>query len=404
MLRLRPSHAAIAITISACATVLCQQPSQSSKPLTPPMGWNSWNHFGKNVTEEDIRAAADALVTSGMRDAGYIYVNLDGSWEGDRDSNGMLHVNPAKFNDMKSLADYIHSKGLKFGIYSSPGPVTCGGFTASYQHEEQDARMFAEWGVDFLKYDLCSYRQSITGQGLEKERELDIAAYEKMHQALIKTGRPIIYSLCQYGLDNVWEWGPKVGATMWRTTDDIKDNYESMSNYGFSQAGLSKYVSPGHWNDPDMLQIGNGGMNADEYRTQMSLWALVAAPLLAGNDLTQMDDTARSILLNKEVIAVDQDPLGRAGDRVWAAGPFELWARPLQDGAVAVGLFNRLGGVAQMTFKLSDIGWSGHALARNLWTHQDLGSIGESFTTTVPRHGVVMLLLKKPADAFVNAH
>jgi alpha-galactosidase len=404
MFEIRTSYAAIIITIAVCATAPCQQHSQSSWPLTPPMGWNSWNHFGKNVTEEDIRAAADALVASGMRDAGYIYVNLDGSWEGDRDSNGMLHVNPAKFNDMKNLADYIHSKGLKFGIYSSPGPVTCGGFTASYQHEEQDARMFAEWGVDFLKYDLCSYRPFITGQGLEKERELDIAVYEKMHRALIKTGRPIIYSLCQYGLDNVWEWGFQVGATMWRTTDDVKDNYQWMSNYGFSQAGLSKYVSPGHWNDPDMLQIGNGGMNADEYRTQMSLWAIVAAPLLAGNDLTQMDDITRSILLNKEIIAVDQDPLGRAGDRVWATGPFELWARPLQDGAIAVGLFNRLGGPAQMTFKLSDIGWTGPALARNLWTHQDLGSIGGSFTTTVPRHGVVLLLLKKPVDAYVNAH
>jgi alpha-galactosidase len=216
-----------------------------------------------------------------------------------------------------------------------------------------------------------------------------------MHQALIKANRPILYSLCQYGLDNVWEWGPKVGATMWRTTADVKDTYELMTVIGFAQAGLAKYVNPGHWIDPDMLEIGNGGMNVEEYRTQMSLWAMLAAPLLAGNDLTQMTDETKSILMNKEVIAVDQDPMGKAGDRVRAVGPLELWSRPLKDGRVAVALFNRLQGPSKMTFKLSEIGWNGPAKARDLWTHEDVGKITDSYTANVPRHGVVMLILRK---------
>ena len=362
------------------------------------MGWNSWNHYGKKVTEADVRAAADAMVSSGMKDAGYVYVNLDGSWEGERDSAGVLHVNPAKFGDMKALADYIHSKGLKFGIYSSPGPVTCGGFTASYQHEEQDAKMFAAWGADFLKYDLCSFRAIMNKESNgdeDKARKIQQAAYEKMDQALVKAGRPMLYSLCQYGLDYVWEWGPTVGATMWRTTGDIKDTWDSMTNNGFSQAGFSKYVNPGHWIDPDILEVGNGGMNATEYTTHLSLWAMLAAPLLAGNDLSTMSDETKSILMNKEVIAVDQDPLGKAGDRVWAVGQLELWSKPLKDGAVAVALFNRVTGPTKMTFTLSDIGWQGPAKARDVWAHKDVGVITDSFTATVPRHGVVMLVLRK---------
>jgi alpha-galactosidase len=384
-----------ALILGNAAAVSAQQMTELPLATTPPMGWNSWNHFGKKVTEADIRAAADALVASGMRDAGYVYVNLDGSWEGERDAAGQLHPNPTKFGDMKALVAYVHSKGLKFGIYSSPGPVTCGGFVASYQHEEQDAKMFADWGVDFLKYDLCSYHTFMAGLDPADSRALDEAAYEKMHQALIKANRPILYSLCQYGLDNVWEWGPKVGATMWRTTADVKDTYELMTVIGFAQAGLAKYVNPGHWIDPDMLEIGNGGMNVEEYRTQMSLWAMLAAPLLAGNDLTQMTDETKSILMNKEVIAVDQDPMGKAGDRVRAVGPLELWSRPLKDGRVAVALFNRLQGPSKMTFKLSEIGWNGPAKARDLWTHEDVGKITDSYTANVPRHGVVMLILRK---------
>jgi alpha-galactosidase len=255
--------------------------------------------------------------------------------------------------------------------------------------------MFADWGADFLKYDLCSYHKFIVALSPDEARAAEIAAYEKMHEALIKAGRPMLYSLCQYGFDYVWEWGPKVGATMWRTTGDVKDTYESITNIGFAQAGLSNYVGPGHWIDPDMLEIGNGGMNAEEYRTQMSLWAMLSAPLLAGNDLTQMSDETKSILLNKEVIAVDQDPLGKAGDRVWSIGSLEFWAKPLQDGAVTVAFFNRLEAINKMSFNLSDLGWRGPAKVRDLWKHEDLGTITGNFAVNVPRHGVVMLVLRK---------
>ena len=254
------------------------------------MGWNSWNHFATRVTDKDVRTAADEIVSSGMKDAGYIYVNIDDAWQGKRDAQGNIQPN-SKFPDMKALADYVHSKGLKIGIYSGPGPKTCGGYTGSYQHEEQDAKQYAAWGFDYLKYDLCSYHEIMKKAApgdQAKQYQMMRDAYEKMHKALQSTGRPIYFSLCQYGWDSVWKWGPTVGGNSWRTTDDIEDNYMSMSNIGFSQAGLSKYAGPGHWNDPDMLEIGNGGMTADEYRTHMSLWALLAAPLLAGNDLSQM--------------------------------------------------------------------------------------------------------------------
>lgn len=366
---------------------------------TPPMGWNSWNHFGKTVTDADVREAADMLVATGMRDAGYIYVNIDGSWEGYRDANGVLNPNPQKFPDMKALADYIHSRGLKFGIYSTPGPATCGNFTGSYGFERQDAKMFASWGVDFLKYDQCSLNAIMMAQGgndLNKQRQIMEAAYEKMHQALVDTGRPIVFSLSVGGRHDVWQWAPRVGGNMWRTTHDIKDDYLSMCDIGFSQTGISKYAGPGHWNDPDMLEVGNGGMTNDEYKTHMSLWSILAAPLLAGNDLTHMSDETRNILMNREVIAVDQDALGKQGDRVWAIDGRELWSKPLQGGSVAVALFNRVNAPSLMTFHLSDLGWSGPAVARDLWKHADAGTIDEAYTTAVPRHGVVMLLLRKP--------
>lgn len=366
---------------------------------TPIMGWGSWNHYGKTITEAEVRANADALVSSGLKDLGYVFVNVDGSWEGERDANGVLQSDHRKFGDMKLLGNYIHSKGLKFGVYSSPGPLTCGGYTASYQHEEQDAKMFASWGADYLKYDLCSFRvyMKLAAQkgGHSASTAAEIAAYERMHQALIKAGHPIYFALCQYGLDYVWEWGPKVGATMWRTTGDIKDTWESMSTIGFAQAGLAKYINPGHYIDPDSLEIGNGGMKADQYRLHMSLWSMLAAPLILGNDLTKLTPETMSIIGNKEVIAIDQDPLVKAGDRVWAVGQLELWARPLKDGAMAVALFNRNQGITTMSFKVSDIGWTGPAKARDVWAHQDLPIITDTFTADVPEHGVVMLVLHK---------
>jgi alpha-galactosidase len=364
---------------------------------TPPMGWNSWNHFADKVNDADVRAAADTMVSSGMRDAGYVYVNIDDTWEGQRDAQGNIQSN-SKFPDMKALADYVHSKGLKLGIYSSPGPKTCAGYPGSYGHEQQDANTYAKWGIDYLKYDLCSYGDIMKKESngdQQKEWAMMQQAYEKMHQALLNTHRPIVFSLCQYGLDAVWSWGPTVGANLWRTTGDINDSYARMSMIGFSQAGLGKYAAPGHWNDPDMLEIGNGHMTPDEYRTHMSLWAILAAPLLAGNDLSKMDDITKSILMNKEVIAVDQDKLGIQGDRIHATGPFEVWMKPLSDGAKAVALFNRSQFSYPITVQLKDVGFHGSVKARNLWSHQDLGTVIGSYTAVVPRHGVVMLRLSK---------
>ena len=371
--------------------------SSTSLAATPPMGWNSWNHFAGKVTDADVRAAADAIVASGMRDAGYVYVNIDDTWEGHRDAQGNIQPN-SKFPDMKALADYVHSKGLKLGIYSSPGPKTCAGFEGSYGHEQQDANTYAKWGIDYLKYDLCSYTRIMkkeAGNDRQKQWALMQQAYEKMHQALLNTHRPIVFSLCQYGWNAVWTWGPKVGGNLWRTTGDIDDSYARMSAIGFSQAGLSKYARPGHWNDPDMLEVGNGHMTPDEYRTHMSLWAILAAPLLAGNDLSKMDDTTKSILMNKDVIAVDQDPLGKQGDRVSATGPFEIWMKPLRGADRAVALFNRSGYSYPITVRLPQVGFDGPVHARDLWTHKDLGIVQDSYTATVPAHGVVMLRLSR---------
>ena len=372
--------------------------AQSSRlAATPPMGWNSWNHFGEKVNDADVRAAADALVSSGMRDAGYIYINLDDTWEGKRDAQGNIQSN-SKFPDMKALADYVHSKGLKFGIYSSPGPKTCAEYEGSYGHEQQDANTYAKWGVDFLKYDLCSYMSIMKLHDPKQDPQAALkmmgAAYEKMHQALMNTHRPIVYSLCQYGVGSVWEWGPKVGGNLWRTTDDIRDNYRSMALIGFSQDGFEKYAGPGHWNDPDMLEIGNGGMTTDEYRTQMSLWAMLAAPLIAGNDLSKMDDTTKSILINKEVIAVDQDRLGIQGRRL---GPPQVWTKVLTGGAKAVAIFNEVTDdeAEPTTLRLKDVGFIGPVHARDLWAHKDLGILHGSYTFTVPAGGVVMLRLWK---------
>jgi alpha-galactosidase len=368
-------------------------PAQTTVAATPAMGWNSWNHFATRVTDKDVRAAADAIVASGMKDAGYIYVNIDDAWQGDRDAQGNIQAN-SKFPDMKALADYVHSKGLKIGIYSSPGPKTCGGYTGSYQHEEQDAKTYAAWGIDYLKYDLCSYgkimRQAAPNDQA-KQYEMMRAAYEKMHQALLATGRPIYYSLCQYGWGSVWKWGPSVGGNSWRTTDDIQDNYMSMSNIGFSQAGLAKYAGPGHWNDPDMLEVGNGGMKYNEYLTHMSLWAILAAPLLAGNDLSQMSPQTKSILLNKDVIAINQDPLGKQGDRVSAEGPFEVWSKPLQNGDIAVGLFNRGHDAEEMSLPLEKLGLTPSCKVHNIWNPSDNGH----GPWMVPEHGVVLLRITK---------
>lgn len=351
---------------------------------TPPMGWNSWNKFAGRVDDRAVRGMADAMATNGMKDVGYVYVNIDDTWEGDREKDGNITTNK-KFPDMKALADYVHSKGLKIGIYSSPGPNTCAGYEGSYGHEEQDAKRYAEWGIDYLKYDWCGARN------LYKDEEMQ-AVYQIMGEALLRVGRPILYSLCQYGRSEVWKWGPEVGGNTWRTTGDIRDTWESMSKIGFAQDGLAPYAAPGHWNDPDMLEIGNGGMTDDEYRTHMSLWSILAAPLLAGNDLRSMSPAILEILTNREVIAVNQDKAGKQGRRVAQSGEQEVWVRPLADGGHAIGMFNRSAAPATVSLKWAELGLKASPKkGRDLWTHRDVLFDGAEYSATVPSHGVVML-------------
>ena len=358
---------------------------------TPPMGWNSWNHFAGKIDDATVRAQADAMVSSGMRDAGYIYVNIDDTWEGQRDASGSIVAN-AKFPDMKALGDYVHGKGLKLGIYSSPGPLTCAKYEGSYGHEDQDAQTYAKWGVDYLKYDLCGLRKMMVEAGSpEAAHKVMFDGYVKMRDALARTGRPIVYSLCQYGEDAVWRWGASVGGNLWRTTGDITDSYARMAAIGFSQAGLAKYAGPGHWNDPDMLEVGNGGMKENEYRTHMSLWAILAAPLLAGNDLTKMTPETIALLTNREVIAIDQDATGKQGDRVRAEGPMEIWSRPLADGSQAVGLFNTSNAPIEISVKFSELGFGGAVKVRDVWAAKNVDNPMTEFSARVAGHGVVLL-------------
>ncbi len=352
---------------------------------TPPMGWNSWNKFAGKIDDATVRAIADAMVSSGMKDAGYVYINIDDTWEGPRDAQGNITSN-RKFPDMKALADYVHSKGLKIGIYSSPGPKTCAGYEGSFGHEEQDAKQYAAWGFDYLKYDWCS------AERIYKDTEMQ-AVYQKMGDALLNAGRPIVYSLCQYGRDEVWKWGAKVGGNLWRTTGDISDHWKSMERIGFRQFDIAPYIQPGHWNDPDMLEIGNGGMTGDEYRTHMSLWAMLAAPLLAGNDLRDMSDETKSILMNREVIAIDQDPDGKPLTQISEPGATAVvLSRPLHDGSIAIGLFNRADQQQPVSINWSSVNLAGKKLrGRDLWKHADVTISGDTYTATVPAHGVVML-------------
>jgi alpha-galactosidase len=352
---------------------------------TPPMGWNSWNKFHGRVDDAAVRGMADAIASNGMKDAGYLYVNIDDTWEGYRDAAGNIQSNK-KFPDMKALADYVHGKGLKLGIYSSPGPNTCAGYEGTYGHEIQDARTYAAWGIDYLKYDWCAARNLYTAEEMQ-------AVYQKMGDALLSSGRPIVFSLCQYGNDEVWKWGPGVGGNLWRTTGDIRDAWDSMTKIGFAQNDLAQWARPGHWNDPDMLEIGNGGMTGAQYRAQLSLWAILAAPLIAGNDLAQMSPATRAILTNREVIAVDQDSLGMEGHRVWKDGDAEIWVRPLTEGREAVVLLNR--GDRPRSIRLD---WSALGLPsylplrfRDLWRHEDLPLATGSLTLQVPPTAVRMV-------------
>jgi alpha-galactosidase len=360
---------------------------------TPPMGWNSWNKFACDVSESLIREMADAAVTSGMKDAGYQYIVIDDCWQVGRDDSGNIMPDAKRFpSGMKALADYIHSKGLKFGIYSDAGTGTCQNRPGGRGYEFQDARQYAEWGVDYLKYDWCNH-----------STQNSQASYSIMRDALAKSGRPIVFSLCEWGSTQPWLWAENVG-NLWRSTGDIQDKWDSgKKNDGLGVVqildlnnGLASYAGPGHWNDPDMLEVGNGGMTATEYRSHFSMWALMAAPLISGNDLRSMTAETHDILTNKEVIAVDQDPLGIQGHRVKKDGDSEIWAKQMQDGSRAVVLLNRSSSAATIHVKWTDIGYPGSVAAsvRDLWAHKDLGTKTGDYTATVPSHGVAMILVK----------
>jgi alpha-galactosidase len=379
--------------------------------LTPPLGWNSWNVWGGIVTADHVRAAADGMVSSGLAAQGYTYINIDDAWEGGwrkgangrydvasgRDANGEIVTNE-KFPDMKGLVDYIHGKGLKAGIYSGPGNTTCQGAAASYQHEEQDARTWAKWGFDYLKYDWCGYPGNANTNS-----PLDVLQkpYTLMRGILDMLDRDIVFSLCQYGWGKVWEWGDQVGGNLWRVTGDITDTWSSMSGIGFQQTGHEAFAGPGHWNDTDMLVVGKVGWGRGEPRptqltpneqlTHISLWALQAAPLLIGADMSQLDEFTINLLGNPEVLSVNQDMLGKAAGRLVGDGRFDVWARPLSDGTMAVGLFNRSPEAAPVTVSFKDLELSGRQPVRDLWQHKNLADAQDAFTSTVPRHGVVFV-------------
>jgi alpha-galactosidase len=337
-------------------------------------------------------------VSSGLAAHGYTCVNIDDAWEGERDEQGELGSNE-KFPDMAALAADVHALGLKLGIYSSPGPLTCAGFPGSHEHERQDAATWSAWGIDYLKYDWCSY-----GGLAPDQSELELARpYVSMRIALDDCGRDIVYSLCQYGLGDVWTWGEAVGANLWRTTGDIDDTWGRMSSIGFGQAGLSDFAGPGHWNDPDMLVVGQLGWGPSlhptrltpwEQVTHLTLWSLLAAPLLIGCDLEQLDDFTLALLTNPEVLDVDQDPLGRAARRVTAEGEAEVWARPLQDGSLAVGLFNRGRAEGDVRVLWESLGLRGEHAVRDLWRRQELGRHVAGLTLTLPRHGAALLKVR----------
>jgi alpha-galactosidase len=381
--------------------------------LTPPMGWNSWNVWASTVDEGKVKDAASELISSGLLAHGYQYINIDDCWQGKRDAQGHIQPN-SKFSDMKALCDDLHSKGIKAGIYSSPGPKTCGGYEASYQHEDQDAQTYADWGFDYLKYDLCSYSWIVHGS-----QAVDVMQkpYRVMAASLAKVNRDILYSLCQYGDAKVWEWGanPDINGNCWRTYDDIDDVWTGSSGWGHnrgvyniieSAVGHEKYAGPGHWNDPDMLMVGIVGfghphptqLTPNEQIVHVSMWCLMSAPLLIGCDMTKLDPFTLAILTNDEVLDIDQDSLGQAAQQVTKGNSgSEVWSRQLFDGTRAVGLLNSSPIEQTVTVKWSDIGLSGKQPVRDLWLHEDVGSFDDGYSVLVPGHGIVLIKVGSPA-------
>jgi len=356
---------------------------------TPLMGWASRQKLGTRMTEKEIRGAADGLVESGLRAAGYIYVEVDEGWQGVRDADGVLHPNE-RFPDMKALADYIHSKGLKFGLSTSAAPKSCDGFEGSYGNEAEDARAFAEWGVDHVIYDWCGAEAIYPTQG-----EMQ-GAYQKMGAALRSSGRDIVYGISAAGAFDVAQWGAKTGANVWRTGRDLDETWPSVADAGFGQNGKEGAAGPGRWNDPGLLQIGNVGLTADEYRMQLNLWAILAAPLLLGNDLRVLTRDTVALLTNRDVIAVDQDALGHQGKRVTKSGDTEVWARPLADGSVAVAFFNKGNQSAAIAVSWEQLGLEGPRQVRDLWWHENVGRANNNYVVFLTPHTSLLLKMSRP--------
>lgn len=406
----------IFLTIFCLFTPFVKAQKFENLAQTPPMGWNSWNKFNCEINETVIREAADAMVTSGMNEVGYEYIIIDDCWQVGRDSLGFIVADRQKFpSGIKELADYVHSKGLKFGIYSCAGRKTCANRPGSRGYEFQDALTYAKWGVDFLKYDWCN----TDGQNAQE-------SYTLMRDALYAAGRQMVYSICEWGVSKPWEWAAPVGQ-LWRTTGDIRNNWDIpdakegkvwaggvIINLDMQQ-GLENYAGPGHWNDPDMLEVGNGVLTESESRAHFSLWCMLAAPLMAGNDLSIMDAATKNILTNAEMIAIDQDPLGKQGFKIRDYGQLEVYLKPLANNEYAVCFFNRLSQPVQIEFNWNtldlqasqvgkpiklvpeierkDYNFSSIFNLRDVWQKKQVGNTSQPFKTIIPAHDVVVLKL-----------
>ncbi len=389
-------------------------PRNQALALTPPMGWNSWNPFGKNVSEAVIRETADAIVNSGLKDVGFSYIVIDDFWHGGRDSKGMLFPDPKRFpSGMKTVADFVHSKGLKFGIYSDAGTKTCGGMPGRFGYEENDARLFAEWGVDFLKYDYCYSPDYVSANN---DFMMAIARYMRMGDALKATGRPIVFSICEWGPRSPWLWGRMVGGHMWRTSYDVADFWDKPRNetspIGIltsldAASDLARFAGPGGWNDPDMLVVGlgntgyikGGGCNDIEYRTQMSMWCMLAAPLMMGCDVRNMNKATKAILLTKDIIEIDQDTLGRQGFRVMRHDGVEAWKKPLTGNRVAIAILNR-----NSTDRSVTVSWEELELdpqmsfsVHDVWKHASLGRSSGPIPVALKPHETQVFVLTPSA-------
>ena len=368
--------------------------------LTPPLGWNSWNGFGAAVTVDDVRATAAYLLDSGLAARGWTAVNIDDGWQGERDQRGRLQPNE-KFGDLAALCAELHAQGLRAGIYSSPGPTTCGGFVGSAGHEADDALAFAQWGFDYLKYDWCSAGPHRDDTPLETL----VAPYALMRAALDNVDRDVVYHLCQYGMGQVWLWArDRVGANAWRTTGDIDDTWASVDAIGFGQSDLADFAGPGGWNDPDMLVVGSLGgawnrpiartrLTEDEERTHLTLWILLAAPLLVGCDVRSLPESTLALLRNPVAIAIHQDGAGHQARRVRAYGAVEIWRKALADGTSAVGVFNRGDASDEVGFDWPDIGVPGLAPALDVWDGAELPA-DAGWQGSVPAHGCALLLVR----------